>query len=99
MATAYDRYARTIHILTVRGKIAVTVHDSRTASRIAEYWAAVDHFGKTERTDKLRAFRRQSFRAGKVGYPFLTNPQTLARLINAGEVSFEDLYALRGEAA
>jgi hypothetical protein len=94
--TKYDRYTRTLYILTTNGKTAVTVSDSRTATRIAEYSAAVDHFLKTGKTDRLRPFRRQSFRAGKVGYPFLTDPKTLARLANAGEVSFEDLYALRG---
>jgi hypothetical protein len=95
-ATAYDRYARSLNVLTAQGKIAVTVTDSRTASRIAEYWVAVDRFLKTGETDRLRPFRRQSFRAGKVGYPFLTHPQTLIRLGNAGEVAFEELYAFRG---
>lgn len=94
-ATRYDRYARTLNILTAQGIRAVTVQDSRTASRIAEHAAAVDHYLKTGKTDKLRPFRRKSFRAGKVGYPFLTDPKTLMRLGEAGHVSFEELYALR----
>ena len=50
----------------------------------------------TDTVDRLRFFRHKSFRAGKVGYPFLTDPRTLARLGSAGEVSFEDLYTLKG---
>ena len=94
--TPYDRYGRTMFILTTTGRQNVTIADSRTASRIAEHWLAVDHFLKTGKTDRLRFFRHKSFRAGKVGYPFLTDPRTLARLGSAGEVSFEDLYTLKG---
>lgn len=96
LARATDGYERTLHMLTSQGKIAVTVRGSRTASRIAEYWVAVDHFLKTGKTELLRPFRGQSIRASKVAYPFITNPNTLRRLGYAGEVAFEDLYALRG---
>jgi hypothetical protein len=95
-ARATDGYERTLYMLTAQGKVAVKVRGSRTASRIAEYWVAVDHFLKTGKTDRLRPFRGQSIRAGKVAYPFLTDPNTLRRLGYAGEVAFEDLYALRG---
>ena len=93
---ATDGYERTIYMLTPQGKIAVTVRGSRTASRIASYWVAVDHFLKSGKTTLLRPFRGQSIRASKVAYPFITDPNTLRRLGYAGEVSFEDLYALRG---
>src|SRR5947209_1461086 len=46
-ATKYDRYARTLRILTTRGTDEATVNDSRTATRIAEHAAAVDHFFTT----------------------------------------------------
>jgi len=96
VAKAFDGYERTLYMLTAQGKIAVTVRGSRAASRIAQYWVAVDHFLKTGKTNLLYSFRGQSVRAGKVAYPFITNPNTLRRLGYAGEVSFEDLYALRG---
>jgi hypothetical protein len=96
VAKPFDGYERTLYMLTPEGKIAVTVRGSRTASRIAEYWVAIDDFLKTGKTALLRPFRGQSIRASKVGYPFITNPNTLRRLGLAGEVSFEDLYALRG---
>ena len=71
------------------------MRDSRTAARIAAHAAAVDRFLTTGDASALRQFRRKSFRAGKVAFPFLTNLRTLERLGNAGEVSFEDLYALK----
>jgi hypothetical protein len=96
VASTSDQYARSIRILTAQGQKIVAVRGSRTASRIAEYWSAVDHFLKAGSTQRLWKFRGQSFQAGKVRYPFLTSPETLKRLGFAGEVQFEDLYALRG---
>ena len=96
LARPTDGYERTLYMLTAQGKLAITVRGSRIASRIADYWVAVDHFLKNGKTDLLRKFRGQSIRASKVAYPFITNPNTLRRLGYAGEVSFEDLYALRG---
>jgi hypothetical protein len=91
--TASDRYTRTLRFLTPQGQIQINVRDSRTASKIAEYWSAVDHYLKTGDTRRLRSFRKQSIRAGKMTYPFITDVQTLKRLGYAGEVQFEDLYA------
>lgn len=95
-ATKSDQYTRTLRMLTAQGQKAITVRGSRGAGRVAEYWAAVDHFLKTGSVARLRKFRGQSIRAEKVTYPFLTNPELLKRLAAAGEVQFEDLYALRG---
>jgi hypothetical protein len=89
-----DGLERRLRFLTVRGIIELTVRSSRTATRIAVYSNAVDHYLRTGDTSLLRPFRGKTVRAGKVGYPFLTDPRTLNRLAHAGEVSFEDLYAL-----
>jgi len=89
-----DGLERRLRFLTVRGIIELRVRSSRTATRIAQYWNAVDHYLKTGNTSLLRPFRGKTVRAGKVGYPFLTDPRTLNRLALAGEVTFEDLYAL-----
>ena len=94
VATKYDRIPRTLRFLTPQGLTTLTVRDSRTASRIAEYMAAVHRFLRTGDRRGLSPFRRMSLRVDKVGYPFLTDPKTLERLAYAGEVSFEDLYAL-----
>lgn len=87
-----DRLIRRMRFLTPRGQITLDVTNSRTASRIARYFAAVDRYLKTGKTDALREFRGKAIRVGKVAYPFITDPRTLSRLGRAGEVSFEDLY-------
>lgn len=93
-ARPFDRLARRLRFLTPRGITEVTVRNSRTASRIAAYWSAVDHYLKTGDASRLRPFRGKSVRFEKLGHPFVTDPRTLSRLANAGETAFEDLYAL-----
>jgi hypothetical protein len=98
-ATKWDRIPRTMRFLTENGLTELILRDSRTASEVARHMAAVDRFLKTGDTSALKPFRGKSIRVGKVDYRFLTNPTTLERLAFAGEVSFEDLYALTtGEA-
>lgn len=91
--TPGDRLYRPMRFLTARGQITLEVTSSRTASRVARYFEAVDHYLKTGDTTALRPFRRKHIRVGKVAYPFVTDPHVLDRLAGAGEVSFEDLYA------
>jgi hypothetical protein len=94
VAKPSDRLFRRMRFLTPRGRITLDVTNSRTASRIARYFAAVDRYLKTGKTDALREFRGKAIRVGKVGYPFLTSPRTLDRLASAGEIAFEELYDL-----
>ena len=91
-ATKGDRLARTLHFLTPKGTVAVTVRGSRVASRIAQYSAAVDRFLTTGDWEALRPFAGKSLRVGRHTYPFITDRRVLARLGHAGELSFEDLY-------
>lgn len=94
VAKPSDHLPRWVRVHTAEGVETVVVRSSKTASLIAEHAAAVDRYLKTGLSDRLRKFRGNSFRAGKVGYPFLTDRNTLERLAEAGEVAFEDLYAL-----
>ncbi len=94
VAQPSDHLVRRMRFLTARGIAEVTVRNFRTASRIADHWAAVDHYLKTGDASCLRPFRGKSVRAEKIGYPFVTDPKALSRLAAAGEVTFEDLYAL-----
>ena len=94
VAKPFDRLLRRMRFLTPRGITELTTRNSRTASRIADHWAAVDHYLKTGDASWLRPFRGKAVRAEKVGRPFITDPRTLSRLAAAGEVAFEDLYAL-----
>jgi hypothetical protein len=94
LATPSDRLYRELRFLTPDGQITLGVRGSRKASTIARYWAAVDHYLKTGETDALKPFRSKSLKVGKTQHPFITDPRTLERLGNAGEVEFEDLYAV-----
>jgi hypothetical protein len=93
-ATPSDRFRRDLHFLTPEGKIAITIRSSPLASKIAEHWTAVDHYLKTGDTSRLAPFVGKTIRAGKKTLPFVTDPRTLTHIANAGEVSFEDLYAI-----
>jgi hypothetical protein len=94
IATKFDRIPRTLRMVTALGLVEVMVRDSRTASRIARYMAAVNHYLRTGDRRALWPFRGMTIRASKIAYPFITDSKTLERLAFAGEVSFEDLYAL-----
>lgn len=92
---AYDRLTRPMRFLTPDGLIELHIRSSTSASRIGEFWNAVDTYLRTGRTGALNRFRGKVVRLNGVAYPFVTDPRTLDRLANAGEVRFEDLYALR----
>jgi hypothetical protein len=94
VATAWDRLPRTMRFLTPRGLTDVTITDSRLASHLAAYMSAVHRYLDTGDRGALSAFRGQAFVGPKAKYAFITDTKTLERLAYAGEVSFEDLYAL-----
>lgn len=92
--TRSDRLTRQLRFLTPDGVISLNVRGSRTASETARYWTAVDRYLRTGLTDALEEFKGRTIRIGKAAHPFVTDPGTLDRLANAGQVSFEDLYVL-----
>jgi len=87
-----DRLARTLQFPTETGSIGLDIRDSRSASRIAAYWNAVKRYLETGDASGLRRFRGKTVRVNKRGYPFITDPQVLDRLADAGELGFDDLY-------
>lgn len=90
----YDRYTRQMEFLDERGrKVSREVRDSRSASRIADYWKAVDRFLKTGDESLLKGFRGMSFTSRGTSYPFLTDPDVLERAALVGQVTFENLYS------
>jgi hypothetical protein len=93
IARPSDRLYRPLQFPTERGLMTLHTTSSRTATRIAEYWAAVHRYLSTGDTRALLAFRGQAIRVGKVAYPFITRRSSIERLAAAGEVRFEDLYA------
>lgn len=92
-AKPYDRMVRQMRFLTGEGLMVLPVRDSRSASKLAHYMAAVDHYLRTGDDDRLRRFRGKGIWVDKRFRPFITDLDLLDRLANAGEVSFEDLYA------
>jgi hypothetical protein len=92
-AKPYDRLVREMHFLTGRGLTVLPVRDSRSASRIARYMGAVDHYLRTGDDRRLRRFRGKGVWVEKRFRPFITDLDLLDRLASAGEVSFEELYA------
>lgn len=93
-ATKWDRIPRTMRFLTENGMVELILKDSRTASDIARHIGAVNRYLRTGDSSTLKPFRGKTITVGKVAYRYVTHLKTLERLAYAGEVSFEDLYAL-----
>jgi hypothetical protein len=93
IAARSDTQARSMRVPTADGVVVLDVRSSRSASRLARYWHAVDAFLRGRGIAALREFRGKAIRVGKIAYPLITDPRTLRRLAYAGEVQFEDLYA------
>jgi|SRR5205823_711144 len=91
-AIPHDRIPRTLHFITAAGPTEVTVHDSRTASRIAEHMNAVRTHVRTGDSSALESFRGESFEAGGVKHEFVTDPEILDKLADAGVLAMEGLY-------
>jgi hypothetical protein len=90
-----DRLYRKMRFLDEQGRVDVEVANWREASKLAQYWAAVDHYLRTGDTRPLRRFERMRLRLrDKSLRRFVTDPAILDRLALAGELSFEDLYEL-----
>lgn len=93
----HDNIRRTLNFLTSRGTVAVTVYDSRTASEIAEHWNAVRTYLRSGNTSALRRFRGGVILTSEGIREFVTDPDVIDRLADAGELEFEQLYrATRG---
>jgi hypothetical protein len=94
-ANPTDRFVRRMKFVDAHGIHIVEPANSHEASKLAEYWAAVDHYLKTGDDRHLRRFRRMLLRTrNKLKLPFVTDLDTLDQLARAGELSFEDLYEL-----
>lgn len=92
-AKPWDRIIRLMRFPTPKGSRILAVRDSRSASKIARYWSAVDAFLKTGNPDGLKPFRNETVQVEGVEHPFITEPLLIERLGRAGEVRFEHLYA------
>ncbi len=87
-----DELRRPMRVLTPGGLVVLDIRSSKSASRLARYWHAVDTYLRTGDQRLLVPFVGQRFRAEGQLVAFLTDPHLLDRLANAGLVTFEDLY-------
>ena len=93
-AKSFDRLLRVLVIPSKDGPQEVAVRDSRTASKLGSYSAAVQRFLQTGDKSKLSEFKKLRLNTAD-GNPFklLTDPKELTRLGSAGVLSFESIYA------
>lgn len=91
-----DRLVRSLEFLTPEGRTVLQVRGSRNASLVGEYFDALKRYLTSGRTDALRKFEGKSLRVGKITYRFITDLELIDRLGNAGEIQFEDIYAMGG---
>ncbi len=83
-ARPYDRMVRQMVFLTPNGIEVLPIRDSRSASKLAHYMTAVDHYLRTGDDARLRRFRGKGIWVEKRFRPFITDLDLLDRLANAG---------------
>jgi len=88
-----DRLYRRMRWIDEHGMTTVEPANSKEASKLSAYWKAVDYYLTTGDDRPLHRFRRMRLRTRqKIRLGFITDPDLLDRLGNAGELAFEDLY-------
>lgn len=92
LATPHDTIPRTLHFITPEGTMPVTVQDSRTASRIAEYMNAVRTYVRYGESSVLETFNGESFETSDGTHQFVTDLETLDHLADAGDLAIDRLY-------
>lgn len=93
-ARAQDTRLRVMVVLTPEGLQEIVLRDSQQASRLAEYWDAVQRYVQRGDDSALRKFRGQHITDGSgEKILLLTAVAELDLQANAGNLSFESLYA------
>lgn len=93
-ARANDYLLRVLVIPTTDGLQEIALRDSRQASQLGEYWAAVQKYLETGDVSALRRIRRKTITdASGRRFRLLKDVGELERLGSAGVLSFESMYA------
>jgi hypothetical protein len=93
-ARASDTLLRVLLIPTEDGLQEIALRDSRHASQLGEYWAAVQKYLETGDGTDLRKIRRKTITdASGKRFRLVKDLRDLDRLGSAGVLSFESLYA------
>jgi hypothetical protein len=90
--SAVDYMRRPMKMLTEFGTITVNVRDSRTASRLGKYLAAVRSYTHYGHTAQLTPFEGKTLRVDGFRLPYITNVEQLDRLAWAGELDLPEIY-------
>ena len=94
IARKTDRLLRILSVLTREGRREIAVRNSRQASQLGRYWAAVQRYLQTGDDSALREFQNKKITdASRQRHPLVTNLDQLNTLGSAGVLSFESLYA------
>ena len=86
-----DHIARPMNLLTKDGPIEVVVRDSRVASFMSELARAQKHYRDTGDASRLHPFKGRKLVEGGREIAIVTDPATLDRLAEGGELHY-DLY-------
>jgi hypothetical protein len=93
VAKTTDRLLRVVSILKSKGKQEIATRDSRQASLIGSYWAAVQRYLQTGDDSALLKFRKtRVVDASGKRHLLLTDLAELNKQASAGVLSFESLY-------
>ncbi len=89
------RLPRRMLLYTDGRELIVTTRNTKSASLIGRYMAAVRHFLRTNDPSGLAEFADANIKdtGGKI-YPFEINPNVLYQLGSAGGETFEDIYRI-----
>jgi hypothetical protein len=94
VAKKTDRLLRILSVLTPKGRSEIAVRDSRQASLLGKYWAAVQKYLQTGDDSALREFQgKRIVDASRRRHSLITDLHQLNTLGSAGVLSFESLYA------
>jgi hypothetical protein len=92
-ARKIDRLLRVLVIPTTEGLHEVAIGDSRHASQLGQYWAAVQKYLETGEVTALRKLRRKTITdADGKRIRLIKDLAELDRLGSAGVLSFESIY-------
>jgi hypothetical protein len=94
VARKTDRLLRMMSVLTRKGRREIAVRDSRQASLLGKYWAAVQKYLQTGDDSALRELQGKKITdASRKRHALITDLNRLNTLGSAGVLSFESLYA------
>lgn len=94
VAKRSDKLLRILAVPTPNGVREVAIRDSRQATQLAKYWAAVQKYLQTGNALVLAKFRRKRITdASGKKIPLVLDTAALDQLGSAGVLSFESLYA------